>query len=110
MPPSEVRPGLSAHEGADLTEADLVGPTEECGVFGVWAPGEDVAKLGAYDLYGLQQRAQEAPGMAVSDGSTVRGYRERVLVPRVCDNPRLPPLTGDSAAGHTPYSTRGAGS
>ena len=52
---------------------DVVDPPigEECGVFGVWAPGEDVAKLTYYGLYALQHRGQEAAGMAVSDGSNV---------------------------------------
>src|SRR3712207_7017393 len=42
--------------------------SEECGVFGVWAPGEDVAKLTYFGLYALQHRGQEAAGIAVSDG------------------------------------------
>ncbi|HEV7851499.1 MAG TPA: hypothetical protein VGP27_09075, partial [Mycobacterium sp.] len=44
-------------------------PKEECGVFGVWAPGEEVAKLTYYGLYALQHRGQEAAGIAVADGS-----------------------------------------
>ncbi|MGI8531287.1 MAG: hypothetical protein ACR2KO_17635, partial [Geodermatophilaceae bacterium] len=43
-------------------------PKDACGVFGVWARGEDVAKLTYYGLYALQHRGQEAAGMAVSDG------------------------------------------
>ena len=49
---------------------------EECGVFGVWAPGEDVAKMTYYGLYALQHRGQEAAGMAVSDGMPVGVYKE----------------------------------
>ena len=48
-------------------------PREECGVFGVWAPGEDVSKLTYYGLYALQHRGQEAAGIAVADGSQVLG-------------------------------------
>ncbi len=50
-------------------------PKEECGVFGVWAPGEDVAKLTYYGLYALQHRGQEAAGIAVSDGTSVTVYK-----------------------------------
>ena len=46
-------------------EPDEQGPREECGVFGVWAPGEDVAKMPDYGLYALQHRGQEAAGIAV---------------------------------------------
>lgn len=34
-------------------------PREECGVFGVWAPGEDVAKLSYFGLFALQHRARK---------------------------------------------------
>ena len=42
------------------------GPQDACGVFGVWAPGEDVAKLTYFGLYALQHRGQESAGSAVS--------------------------------------------
>ena len=32
------------------------GPQDACGVFGVWAPGEEVAKLSFYGLYELDHR------------------------------------------------------
>ena len=50
---------------------DEAPPKDACGVFGVWAPGEEVAKLTYYGLYALQHRGQEAAGMAVSDGGAV---------------------------------------
>ncbi|HEX5496898.1 MAG TPA: amidophosphoribosyltransferase, partial [Mycobacteriales bacterium] len=50
-------------------------PRDECGVFGVWAPGEDVAKLTYFGLYALQHRGQEAAGIAVSDGNGVVVYK-----------------------------------
>lgn len=56
-------------------EEDFNAPREECGVFGVWAPGEDVAKLTYYGLYALQHRGQEAAGIAVADGSQVLVFR-----------------------------------
>ena len=34
-------------------------PEEACGVFGIYAPGEDVAKLTYFGLYALQHRGQE---------------------------------------------------
>ncbi|MGO3759646.1 MAG: amidophosphoribosyltransferase, partial [Glutamicibacter arilaitensis] len=45
------------------------GPQDECGVFGVWAPGEEVAKLTYYALYSVQHRGQESAGIATSDGA-----------------------------------------
>jgi amidophosphoribosyltransferase len=82
---------------------------EECGVFGVWAPGEDVAKLTYYGLYALQHRGQEAAGMAVSDGSAVVVYKELGLVAQVFDEATLSSLSGHLAIGHTRYSTTGGG-
>ena len=42
---------------------------EECGVFGVFAPGEDVSALTYLGLYALQHRGQESAGIAVTDGA-----------------------------------------
>jgi amidophosphoribosyltransferase len=81
---------------------------EECGVFGVWAPGEDVAKLTYYGLYALQHRGQEAAGMAVSDGSAVVVYKELGLVAQVFDESTLGSLRGHLAIGHCRYSTTGS--
>ena len=50
-------------------------PRDACGVFGVWAPGEEVAKLAYFGLYALQHRGQESAGIAVSDGSQDRGLQ-----------------------------------
>ena len=82
---------------------------EECGVFGVWAPDEDVAKLTYYGMYALQHRGQEAAGMAVSDGSAVLVYKDLGLVAQVFDEAILSSLRGHLAIGHTRYSTTGAG-
>jgi amidophosphoribosyltransferase len=83
-------------------------PKDACGVFGVWAPGEEVAKLTYYGLYALQHRGQEAAGMAVSDGTAVVVYKDLGLVAQVFDEPILGALTGHLAIGHTRYSTTGS--
>ncbi len=93
----------------DLLPGDK-GPQDECGVFGVWAPGEEVAKLTFFGLYALQHRGQEAAGMAVSDGSSVLVYKDLGLVSQVFDEATLASLRGHIAVGHTRYSTTGAGS
>src|SRR6476646_150574 len=84
-------------------------PKDACGVFGVWAPGEDVAKLTYFGLYALQHRGQEAAGMAVSDGTTVVVYKELGLVAQVFDEATLSALGGHLAIGHCRYSTTGSG-
>ncbi len=84
------------------------GPKDACGVFGVWAPGEDVAKLTYYGLYALQHRGQEAAGIAASDGSNVIVFKDLGLVAQVFDEPTLKTLRGHLAIGHTRYSTTGS--
>ncbi|MEU4565935.1 amidophosphoribosyltransferase [Micromonospora sp. NPDC023956] len=83
------------------------GPQDACGVFGVWAPGEEVANLTYFGLYALQHRGQEAAGIAVSDGSSVVVYKDLGLVAQVFDEPTLASLRGHLAIGHTRYSTTG---
>lgn len=85
-------------------------PREECGVFGVWAPGEDVSKLTYFGLYALQHRGQEAAGMAVGDGDDVVVYKDLGLVSQVFREQSLEALKGDVAIGHTRYSTAGGAS
>ena len=84
-------------------------PREECGVFGVWAPGEEVAKLTYFGLYALQHRGQEAAGIAVSDGSQVLVFKDLGLVSQVFNEQVLSSLTGHIAVGHCRYSTTGSG-
>src|SRR5690242_16968795 len=79
------------------------GPQDACGVFGVWAPGEEVAKLTYFGLYALQHRGQEAAGIAVSDGASVVVYKDLGLVSQVFDEPTLGSLRGHLAVGHTRY-------
>ena len=80
-----------------MPDLDLPEAREECGVFGVWAPGEDVAKLTYFGLYALQHRGQEAAGIAVSDGSGVLVYKDLGLVAQVFDEPTLASLRGHTS-------------
>ena len=84
------------------------GPKEACGLFGVWAPGEEVARLTFFGLFQLQHRGQESAGMAVSDGSNILVYRELGLVSQVFNEATLNTLQGDLCIGHTRYSTTGS--
>ena len=81
---------------------------EECGIFGVYAHGEDVAMLTYFGLYALQHRGQESAGIGVSDGSVVRVHTEMGLVAQAFDQTALESLPGHVAIGHTRYSTTGS--
>nr|CAA9263133.1 Amidophosphoribosyltransferase [uncultured Armatimonadetes bacterium] len=83
-------------------------PQEECGIFGVFAPGEDVARLTFFGLFALQHRGQESAGIAVSDGETMRMHKDMGLVTQVFDEEVLAGLKGHVAIGHTRYSTTGS--
>lgn len=82
-------------------------PEEECGVFGVYAHGEDVARLTCFGLQALQHRGQESAGIAVGDGETVMAHKELGLVTQVFNENALAALTGHVAVGHVRYSTSG---
>lgn len=84
------------------------GPQDACGVFGVWAPGEQVAKLAYFGLYALQHRGQESAGIATSNGEQIRVYKDMGLVSQVFNEAGLDSLVGHIAVGHTRYSTTGA--
>jgi len=99
--------GRLSHDLDPTTLADKA-PQDACGVFGVWAPGEEVSKLTYFGLYALQHRGQEAAGMAVSDGSSVLVYKDLGLVAQVFDESTLATLQGHLAIGHTRYSTTGS--
>ncbi len=77
-------------------------------MFGVWAPGEEVAKLTYFGLYALQHRGQESAGIAVSDGNRTLVMKEMGLVSQVFEEPDLNSLKGYLAVGHCRYSTTGA--
>jgi len=84
------------------------GPQDACGVFGVWAPEEEVAKLTFYGLYALQHRGQESAGIAVSDGHNIMVFKDMGLVSQVFTESSLESLSGYIAIGHTRYSTTGS--
>ena len=84
------------------------GPKDACGVFGVWAPGDDVAKLTYYGLYALQHRGQESAGIDTSNGKRIHVYKDMGLVSQVFDEATLSSMPGDHAIGHARYSTTGA--
>lgn len=96
--------GLLSH---DLLPGEK-GPQDACGVFGVWAPGDEVAKLTYFGLYALQHRGQESAGIAVSDGGNIVVYKDMGLVSQVFTEASLESLRGHVAIGHTRYSTTGA--
>ncbi len=81
---------------------------ESCGVFGVYAPDEDVARLTFFALFALQHRGQESAGIATTDGKKLQVYAKMGLVSQVFDEDSLSHLTGNIAIGHNRYSTRGS--
>ncbi|MEG4497157.1 amidophosphoribosyltransferase [Microcoleus sp. F10-C6] len=83
-------------------------PEEACGVFGIYAPGEDVAKLTYFGLYALQHRGQESAGIATFEGETVHLHKDMGLVSQVFNESSLGHLPGNLAVGHTRYSTTGS--
>ena len=86
------------------------GPRDECGVFGIHAPGRDVARLTYFALYALQHRGQESAGIATAQHGHIMAMRDQGLVSQVFDEQRLRALQGDMAVGHVRYSTTGANS
>lgn len=80
---------------------------EECGVFGIYAPGEDVARMTCFGLQALQHRGQESAGIAVGDGATILASKDLGLVTQVFNESSLAALKGDLAIGHVRYSTSG---
>jgi amidophosphoribosyltransferase len=81
---------------------------EKCGVFGVYAPGEDVARLTFYGLYALQHRGQESAGISTTDGHRIFCHTDMGLVAQVFTEEDLSVLPGHAAIGHTRYSTTGS--
>ena len=96
--------------GGAIRFPDVEGPKEACGVFAVYAPGEDVARLTFFGIFQLQHRGQESAGIAVSDGERISLYKNMGLVNQVFDEANLSGLKGDFAIGHTRYSTTGSSS
>jgi amidophosphoribosyltransferase len=85
------------------------GPRDECGVFGIYAPGHEVARLSYFALYALQHRGQESAGIAAADrGGHIITRRELGLVNQVFTENDLRTLAGELAIGHVRYSTTGS--
>ena len=85
------------------------GPRDECGVFGLYAPGHDVSRLSYFALYALQHRGQESAGIAAADhDGQIVTRRELGLVSQVFSENDLRTLAGDLAIGHVRYSTTGS--
>jgi amidophosphoribosyltransferase len=84
------------------------GPRDECGVFGVYAPENDVARLAYFALYALQHRGQESAGIATADDGHIMTVRDLGLVSQVFDEEKLRALQGQMAVGHVRYSTTGS--
>ncbi len=83
-------------------------PHDACGVFGVYAPGRDVARMTFFGLYALQHRGQESAGIVTSDGRSAYSHKAMGLVSQVFNEGNLSPLEGHLAIGHTRYSTTGS--
>jgi amidophosphoribosyltransferase len=85
------------------------GPRDECGVFGIYAPGHDVARVAYFGIFALQHRGQESAGIATAPiGGEIMAIRDQGLVAQVFDEHKLRSLVGDVAIGHVRYSTTGA--
>src|ERR1700728_3462325 len=85
------------------------GPRDECGVFGIYAPERDVARLAYFALFALKHRGQESAGIATAvRGGNIMAIREQGLVSQVFDENTLRTLVGDLAIGHVRYSTTGS--
>ncbi|MDR0308979.1 MAG: amidophosphoribosyltransferase [Coriobacteriales bacterium] len=82
-------------------------PEEACGIFGIYAPGQDTARMTYFGLHALQHRGQESAGIAVGDGQSVLVYKDRGLVSQIFNESVLSSLEGNVAIGHVRYSTSG---
>ena len=94
-----------------LSDQELFGddhPRDHCGVFGVWAPGEDVSRLTYFSLYALQHRGQQSAGIATSNGKQILVYKDQGLVSHVFSEQSLQGLRGHIALGHVRNATTGA--
>ncbi|MEX1995460.1 MAG: amidophosphoribosyltransferase [Candidatus Saccharimonadales bacterium] len=82
-------------------------PREECGVYGIYAPGQQVASLTYLGLQVLQHRGQEGAGIAVSSGDYIMAVKDVGLVHQALRGGEslkgLP--DGHIATGHVRYGT-----
>jgi amidophosphoribosyltransferase len=91
-----------------MSRGDWDHPHEECGVFGIYAPERDVARLTFFALFAMQHRGQESAGIAVTDQSQIVVFKEMGLVSQVFNESVLRSLSGQMAIGHVRYSTTGS--
>ena len=93
----------------DLVNDHRDGPRDECGVFGIYAPDHDVARLSYFALFALQHRGQESAGIATAPHrGNIIAIRDQGLVSQVFNEHTLRSLVGDMAIGHVRYSTTGS--
>jgi amidophosphoribosyltransferase len=81
---------------------------ESCGIFGIYAPGVDVARVTFFALYALQHRGQESAGIATGEGAAIHIHTDMGLVSQVFTEDKLSKLKGNIAIGHNRYSTTGS--
>ena len=101
-----IQPYTLSYQNQDDSESDK--PKEECGIFGIFAPTEEVARVTFFGLFALQHRGQESAGIAVSDGRSIKCHKDLGLVTHVFNEDAINSLKGISAIGHTRYSTTGS--
>jgi len=83
-------------------------PHDYCGVFGIFAPSEDVTRLTFFGLLSLQHRGQESAGIASSNFKRIVSHTGMGLVSNVFTERKIKQLQGSLAIGHTRYSTKGS--
>ena len=81
---------------------------ESCGIFGIYAPGVDVARVTFFALYSLQHRGQESAGIATAESGKIYIHTDMGLVSQVFNEEELAQLKGNIAIGHNRYSTTGS--
>jgi amidophosphoribosyltransferase len=81
---------------------------ESCGIFGIYSPDDEVARVIFFALFALQHRGQESSGIASSNGKRIYLYTGMGWVPQVFDEKSLQSLPGYIGIGHNRYSTMGA--
>ncbi len=106
---ASVKPAMADGRATGPELEDRDGPRDECGVFGLYAPGHEVSRLSYFALYALQHRGQESAGIAAADrGGQIITRRELGLVSQVFTENDLSTLAGELAIGHVRYSTTGS--
>jgi amidophosphoribosyltransferase len=83
---------------------------DACGVVGISFKDQEsnnVASSIYFALFALQHRGQEAAGISVYDGKTIRTHRGMGLVFEVFDDAQISLLRGSVGIGHVRYPTTG---